>query len=539
MLVVDDEADQAGLNARPTDEDEPTATYRSIRDLRDELLRHTYLEYTATPQAPLLLNLLDNLSPDFAVVLDPGAGYKGGKHFFDHQRETFVRVIPQGQADQAAKDDAAGPPESLLTSLATYVVTSLLMGMRGVHQSSMLVHPSHTKDLHKRYADWVSTVVDGWRVALGSDPDMRQQIIDDYLRSAYEDLEPGQELGDDAAGQLADAVLHVLKNLQVRVVNAGTSKDEEIDWKAHDYWVLVGGNKLDRGYTIEGLATTFMPRGTGGGQADTIQQRARFFGYKDDYDDLCRAWLTPGAVDIYDRYVDHEEALRAALQKAAQDGEDLKQWRRKMILDPKLKPCRRNVISLAHVRDRVKGGSWTQWSRLPQIDAAAHAENNALMRRFVQRWGAERSVDGRDPRAGTRTTVFAVPLRAVVDELLDNWQLDESGRSVRNALTLLLGARLDDDPDLRADVYLPTDLAPRDRGHNGIAVANLHQGPDPSGSGFPGDAAFRTDDDRTVSVQLFDVTLKSLAGEPARPGCPGLAYWVPKGLAADVIQGVQ
>jgi hypothetical protein len=541
VLVVDDEADQAGLNARPGDEAEPTATYRAIRDLRDELPRHTYLEYTATPQAPLLLDLLDNLSPDFAVVLEPGAGYNGGKHFFEHQRETFVKTLPQTEADAAADKDDPVPPATMQHALASYLVASLLMQTRGVRQSSMLVHPSHKRDLHGRYAGWVHAMITTWRLALAEPGTERDEIVDGLIAPAYRNLAPGASDDPQTMAHLVEAVQHLLADLQVREVNAGTGAGTEIDWNAHRHWLLVGGNKLDRGYTVEGLVTTYMPRSTGGGQADTIQQRARFFGYKDDYDDLCRAWLTPTAIDIYDRYVEHEEALRAALEQVERSGESLKDWQRRMILDPKLKPCRANVISLAHVRERIRGDAWTRFDRLPPLSDEVHAENLARVQALRDKHGQGRRVDSRDPRDSHRTTVFRVPVAALVAELLDGWGSDELGRSTMNSLLLLLGARLDDAASLPADVYLMRDLLPRERSHNGATVSNLFEGhrPERRGDDFPGDLVFRTDATDVISVQVHNVTLRPRVNEPARPGCPALTVWVPKQLAADVIVGLE
>ena len=60
--------------------------------------------------------------------------------------------------------------------------------------------------------------------------------------------------------------------------------DKSVNW--HDYFqerrffILVGGGKLERGFTIEGLITTFLTRSSADGNADTIQQRARFYGSK-------------------------------------------------------------------------------------------------------------------------------------------------------------------------------------------------------------------------------------------------------------------
>src|SRR3990167_8261632 len=91
-LIVDDEADQASLNTG-VNRGKQSPTYRRLLDLRDTMPCHLFLQYTATPQAPLLINIIDALSPDFVEVLDPGDNYVGGETFFGG-RHDLVRVIP-------------------------------------------------------------------------------------------------------------------------------------------------------------------------------------------------------------------------------------------------------------------------------------------------------------------------------------------------------------------------------------------------------------------------------------------------------------
>src|SRR6266576_6037307 len=93
VIVIDDEADQAGLNNAVRRAME-SATYQRLRRIRDALPHHSYLQYTATPQAPLLINLIDVLSPRFASLLEPGPEYAGGRAFFVDVPE-LVKVIPE------------------------------------------------------------------------------------------------------------------------------------------------------------------------------------------------------------------------------------------------------------------------------------------------------------------------------------------------------------------------------------------------------------------------------------------------------------
>jgi hypothetical protein len=542
VLVVDDEADQAGLNTRAGEEDDPSATFAAIRDLREALPRHSYLQYTATPQAPLLLDLVNTLSPDFVGVLMPGVGYTGGKYFFRDHVDQFIRVIPSAEA-QTALDEDLSPPESLKAALASYLVASLLMGTRGVSQSSMLVHPSHTQDQHDKFARWVRALKATWMELLDqpAGDEMRVRLIEEYIQPACEDLAPSSQLLADPES-VSQGVRFVLANMQVRVVNSAELSDADIEWDRFPFWILVGGNKLDRGYTVEGLVTTYMPRGQGGGQADTIQQRARFFGYKGAYGDLCRAWLVPETAHIYQRYVEHEEALRTELTAVAQSGTSLKEWRRRLLIDAALRPCRANVIGLPYVRQRVKGDSWTRYERLV-IPVGSVERNRDALDQFLAPLVGISTPHPSDPREERVNRLVTVDLSTLIEELLTGWLMDDLDESTMGTTLLLLRSRLDEQPDLVAEMVLMDGLERRERslaeGHL-TKINNLFQGRSPQGAvRYPGDLAFRSEDPLRVSIQIHRVDVRrDQDSPPFLTDVPAVALWVPRRLASDLILGV-
>ena len=51
------------------------------------------------------------------------------------------------------------------------------------------------------------------------------------------------------------------------------------------------------------------------GNADTVQQRARFFGYKRDYLGLCRVFVGPDVRRAFRGYVEHEEDIRSRVEQ--------------------------------------------------------------------------------------------------------------------------------------------------------------------------------------------------------------------------------
>jgi hypothetical protein len=320
-IVIDDEADQAGLNTRAV-QGEQSTTYQNLLALRQVLPHHTFLQYTATPQAPLLIALIDALSPRFAEILTPGPEYVGGTVFFrDHPG--LVRTIPPGELpDRDTPLEEA--PASLQQAMRLFFlgVAAGWVKDRRRGRRSMLIHPSRETLLHREFYQIVSQVKGNWQSLLAAsidDPD-RQQLLDEF-RSAYDDL--SQTVTDlPPFEDLAECLGPAIRNARVWEMNAASGATPQIEWSGTYAHILVGGQALDRGFTVEGLTVTYMPRGVGVGNADTVQQRARFLGYKREYVGYCRIYLEQALRIAYTNCVEHEETApppvgRAWQQRAA------------------------------------------------------------------------------------------------------------------------------------------------------------------------------------------------------------------------------
>jgi hypothetical protein len=534
VLVVDDEADQAGLNGG--DQDDPTATYAAIMRMRHALPAHTYLMYTATPQAPLLLNLADTLSPDFVRVLDAGAAYTGGEYFFVENRSSFVEPIPDSETLAAVDLGTQEPPASLLDALATFLVG--VVSQRGKRQLAMLVHPSHTKDLHNRYKQWVTGAIDAWRLTLDEPGVDRDELVRDIIEPAWRRL----AIAGAPVVSLEDLVRQLpfyLLKVQVRVVNSEVPEEEGIQWGSSPAWVLVGGNKLDRGFTVEGLSVTYMPRGTGVGNADTIQQRARFFGYKRAYAQFCRAWLAGETEAAFSRYVEHERHLRKELVGLEREGKGLKGWKRRMLLDPALKPCRRAVVGLPHLHSKVPPEKWMRFERLARLGHAELNDNRRHVESLVSAPGLAWHDHPDDTRLADRHRIATASLRSVIDGFLAPWAVHPLDGVALNQLLLVLGAGLDDAPDELIDIVWMRGGLTRQRRLLSKAdglVLNLQEGyrAGARGDGYKGDAAFRTQDRVTLqiyNVEAVDRDTKEVVAEDLR----GIAVWVPRHLGGGAL----
>lgn len=468
-LIIDDESDQASLNTKAarikaglaaiTD---VSTTYKSILKLRAVLPHHSYLQYTATPQAMLLLAQTDFLNPNFAELVTPGGAYTGGISFFLGDPELIVN-IPPTQVPTPARP-LTTPPKTLLESFRSFLLVAAhhsLTRERGPkakdRNRSMMVHPAVATTSHKQYKAWLDKALRTLRAMLeklhASSPTVAETLFKneyDSLARSFKDLRPLPEL-------VAELVDEVFDELNIVEINGTKDAEQKVKWKTARYWILVGGAKLDRGYTVEGLCTTYMPRPLGTSPAaDTLQQRARFFGYKAPYLGLCRLFVQATVQAAFTEYIEHEEFVREAL--AANRGQPLSRWRRDFILTQLLKPTRANVVGLGTKRIPVNG--WLVPSVMQRDDSAA-ADNRSLLDKLVSQWEQKY---GKPVNAATvlkgvvsspHDVIEAVPLRAVLEDfLLDVQVRDPSDAEQHSAMLIALSRALAADDTLKVDVFL-------------------------------------------------------------------------------------
>lgn len=533
VLIIDDEADQASLNTEIAQGQEST-TYRCLMALRHALPSHTYLQYTATPQAPLLVSIIDSLSPNFVEVLDPGEEYVGGREFF---ADAYVRVIPPQDVPTNA-NPLSEPPDSLLEALRVFMVgvTAGIHEGRNTGNRSMLVHPSHLTVQHLEFYNWVRDIFEEWKRILnlpGVEPD-KQELIEDF-REAYNDLAEtvGQAL--PAFDELVPSLRFAFRNTRVLEVNARGGRTPPVDWRSAYGWILVGGQAMDRGFTIEGLTVTYMPRGIGVGNADTVQQRARFFGYKRRYLGYCRVYLEQGTLNAFQSYVEHEEDIRAQLVQFQDNARPLNEWKRAFVLDTALRPCRHNVLEFDYMRGRFSD-EWVTPRVVLASDTVLQA-NRVAVKGFV-RGLAFVDNDGHPNRTDIQRHHVCrdISLHAVIEKLLVQIRITGTTDSQRNTgLLLQLSKALDDDPDEVCTVYTMSPTARRRRGvdENG-EVTNLFQGKAPvyprerRGEVYPGDLAIRDNDTVTIQIHTLDLTRNDAV---VVENVPVAAVWVPARLA--------
>lgn len=534
VLIIDDEADQAGLNNLINQGQEST-TYGRLRTLKSVIPHHTFLQYTATPQGPLLINLIDILSPGFAQTLTPGADYVGGRDFFLDQRQ-LLRIIPP---DQIPNRDAQleQPPESLLDALRVFFLGIASGWIRdgGAGNRAMMVHPSQRTVGHETFFNWVRSIREAWLNVLqnSEDPDYAELRADferayEDLRSTVLDLEPFEDL--------FRRMRRAIRRTDIHLVNATAGRTPEIDWRGAYSHILVGGQALDRGFTVEGLTITYMPRGVGARRADTIQQRARFFGYKRRYLGYCRVYLEQEVANSFARYVAHEEDIRRQL--TGFEGRSLDELRRTFLLPRGLYATRDSIVDVDYVRARFNEG-WF-YPRAPHDSPEALRSNRETIDRFLETVALEP-----DPGHADRTQIqhhmmaLDLPLQEVYEQLLLGLRFT-SLSDAQNLLGVLVILRkhLADEPDARCALYQMSSGEPRIRSINARGdILNLFQGaapvspPDRRGEVYPGDRQIKAD--AGVTVQLHNLNIRNRESREIEiQDVPTVAIWIPREIAA-------
>ena len=563
-LIIDDEADQHGLNNKIR-QNETSPVYDALLALRESIPRHTYVQYTATPQALLLISVLDSLSPRFGWTLAAGTGYSGGQSFFEDG--TLVNTIPNLDLDAMEDDSDGAPPESLLQALRLfYVGVAAQAYHRGRHEStqqyrSMLVHPSMRQLDHLKFKRWVDRATDSWIEVLqlpDGTPD-RDELVQSF-RTAYAELLASSETyrqqnsNHETLPAFEDILLYLPQSMLSTRTWEVNSRDLERwtqdNWNSASSHILVGGENLGRGFTVNGLTTTYMPRGRGTGVADTIQQRGRFFGYKQDYLGLCRVFLEGSVRSDYENYIDHEIHVMDELSQLTQSGSSMSEWRRRMLLAQSLRPTRRSVIPDIYRHLQVQAWSqqlkpWTQ-----EEDAEISVNWNVI----------DGFLDGlefqEDPGSSRRTTdqrnalAEEVSLEHVLEDLLVRMWFSRRDAPVFSAVELAIQWHLRSNPDATASVYqMAAQRSPlqgggkrqRQIGCNGLIV-NLFQGEAPvqpvslRGSTYPGDRRIHASDSVSLQIHDLDLTDSSKSRVLQRGHVPAIAIWIPSFMRVGVFE---
>lgn len=343
VLVIDDECDQASVNSARGELD-MTAINQRIRELLSLLPAVTYVGYTATPFANVLINPyklegqeLDDLYPrDFITALPTQDRYFGTERLFgstpvdaeniqsDEEGLDMIRDVPPNdearlQPRSRKERDAFQPAMTPSLEAAIFYFLACCAARRtrgdaGQHMT-MLVHTSAYVRAHERVAALIEGWVDIHREQIVDRTSAGGQRIEQVWMENQGRLPPNIT---DAPAVTAEEIFQylpqVLSALEFPVENGASNDRIDYSHQPRTY-IVVGGSILARGLTLEGLMVSYFLRTAN--QYDTLLQMGRWFGYRPRYEDLPRIWMPE---DLKLRF----RAL-AAVEKEVRD--DIEQYR--------------------------------------------------------------------------------------------------------------------------------------------------------------------------------------------------------------------
>jgi hypothetical protein len=371
LLLIDDEADHASVDTgevlfdadgQPDKEHEPTAINGLVRQILHTFTRSAYVGYTATPFANIFIHERGETveeGPDlfpsaFIVNLAAPSNYIGPARLFGHAPDD-VRIgalpLTHSVSDHADADGRNGwmpqghknthiplhngqdlLPPSLSEAINAFFLSCAVRRLRGQgnEHCSMLVHVTRfnavQRCVHAQIDEYVRHIKQRLTRRIG-DGDILTELKDLWDRdfvpsSAAVKKQLPDEVVDDLPewGVVAAILKEVVPDIHVRMIN-GTAKDvlDYEEQKATGLKVIaVGGDKLARGLTLEGLSVSYFLRASR--MYDTLMQMGRWFGYRPGYLDLCRLYTTHDLIEWFEHITDASEELRQEFDYMAATG---------------------------------------------------------------------------------------------------------------------------------------------------------------------------------------------------------------------------
>lgn len=355
FLMIDDEADNASINTNP-DEDKSTKINSLIRDVLRLFDKSGYVGYTATPFANIFIPIEeDQIFPrDFIINIPAPSNYIGPDKVFGiklledaeesestlpivNRIDDYNSLIPNGHKKTGVLP--AELPESLRQAIKCFIITCTIRRLRGqtTNHNSMLIHVSRFTNWQKHIKTLVENTFDFYRrgIEMGVD-----SVLEELRKTFEEDNEYSYEYKGETiietyksfksvsksildnnssidsqvqVHEWTDLLEHIndaTSRIQVREINGGSGDVlNYFDHKNGLSVIAIGGDKLSRGLTLEGLSISYYLRASR--MYDTLMQMGRWFGYRPGYVDLCRLFTSRELNEWFCHITLASEELRA------------------------------------------------------------------------------------------------------------------------------------------------------------------------------------------------------------------------------------
>jgi len=326
---------------------------------------------------------------DFIELLFPPSNYIGAKHFFETRLDEVKKIEPlvlavndyvdifpfrvfedtlqptslTGKGTRATKAEDPFPPENLLPNSLKDAIKCFVLSIairtsreKEMYQSklfqphnTMLVHISRFKVWQTKTAKSIQKYVEELTSAVNNDsPNSKKGIyaefeltwnrhyayimenINNYLPEDYNDDYLTSLTFMDIRGLLIKAI----SDIEVKAINSDT-KESLIYPDGKDNgkkYIAIGGNRLSRGFTLEGLTINYFIRNTN--FADTLLQMGRWFGYRPGYVDCCKVFATREGLEKFDQTTRTIEDLEQKFIEMNREGKRPDEYSLKVLMHP-------------------------------------------------------------------------------------------------------------------------------------------------------------------------------------------------------------
>lgn len=332
LLMVDDEADNASINVNPEDSD-PTAINYQIRNMLSLFQKASYVGFTATPFANIFINPNTNeemenedLFPkDYIYSLDAPSNYIGARNIFGEEGEykNIIEIIKDGELffplshkiDYKVNELAP----SLIVAINEFFIANAIRDLRGDKNAhrSMIVNASRFVNVQRQFGELITNYVDEVKNSvrlyskLPFDDAVKDKNISGIYNTYIDKYRNVNYSWEDIQRVLNDAIC----NIEIAVVNGKSYKtlDYEANTENGLRVIVIGGMGLSRGLTLEGLVISYFYRNSK--MYDTLMQMGRWFGYRKNYEDLCRVWMDEQNKEWYQNISDSTDELRRDIKR--------------------------------------------------------------------------------------------------------------------------------------------------------------------------------------------------------------------------------
>jgi len=453
MLIIDDEADHATINTKKIDdgicenpdlegyldddddeleEDDneivnATKINSRIRQILGLFTRYAYVGYTATPFANVLIdpnldhpNLGPTLYPrDFILTLPKPDGYGGLDDFFPAANEVTdtdvsdqVIVVPRAEAldlRELDSDYEVGKESSLPNSLNVAVMDFFLSGAARLHRNgagshhTMLVHIKHTKRNQSPIHGRLSQLIEIWREQIPNSYSVEGQNIRDLMKKRWvKEFQSNPCTVEDWSIIEPALIRFTLMGVNVKLINSETG--DTLDYSSHEGGglrvIAVGGNRLSRGLTLEGLCTTYFIRESR--MYDTLTQMGRWFGFRAGYNDLIRLHTTGLLVEWFTWLTSVERALISDIERYGKTGLTPTSLAVRILKHRAMLPTAKNKMRHARLISNGLSASTPRMTRFLFHDQVALKRNLNNLAEFLSQMNS----DFEKPKANDNTLLW-------------------------------------------------------------------------------------------------------------------------------------